>query len=438
MSSTKKNPDQAVPAVVVKSETSSLTSSTLSPNVQQQRWEEFRSNETSRRLKTVVKKEGGQEAAAAAAAAAAAGRASFVAIKNEYRKRKRSDDDDEEEEEEVTFVGKRHRREVEFHRREMDSDLGFAGKYAKEGNRRLMEVRIESAEKHAASAGAPNDAAFRARVSAIRGRLTDERPFHLREMDAALECAGEYAAEGNRRFMEVRINRATRHAANAGVLNDAFRARVAAIRGRLSGERAFHLRKLDSDLDYASKYAREGNRRFMEVRIAGATTHAASAGVLNAVFNLRVAAIRGHLQDERSFHLREMECDLGYAGKYAKEGDRLFMEVRIEGAAVHAGWAGVLNDAFHARVAAIRGQLTGENLASLVKTDCKPKKKSPSKARRVVSTSTSVTAEPLASRAAENGDSTEEVIVEQHKDIHQIVKERVEKATANGDVVDLS
>ena len=61
-------------------------------------------------------------------------------------KRKRSDND------QVQFIAKRPRKEIDFHLREMEKDLGWALIYAKEGNKRAMESSLDGAKTRAVSA----------------------------------------------------------------------------------------------------------------------------------------------------------------------------------------------------------------------------------------------------------------------------------------------
>jgi hypothetical protein len=124
---------------------------------------------------------------------------------------------------------KRQKTERDFHLRTMEEKLEHACNYAKKGNRDMMDYVLGEARKHAEEAGASN-AAFHARVSKIRCSLKPERDFHLRTMEEKLERACKYAKEGNRDMMDYVLGEARKHAEEAGASNAAFHTRVSKIR----------------------------------------------------------------------------------------------------------------------------------------------------------------------------------------------------------------
>ncbi len=105
--------------------------------------------------------------------------------------------------------------EKQFYKQEMENALKDALKYAKEGGRSLMEFCLRQAKDHAVGAGTSDMSDFHRRESNIREQLQDEEQFYKQEMENALKDALKYAKEGNRSLMEFCLRQAKEHASSS-------------------------------------------------------------------------------------------------------------------------------------------------------------------------------------------------------------------------------
>lgn len=325
-----------------------------------------------------------------------------------------------------------------------------------------------SRKRRSAGGSGGSDAA-----AANNKRATREVDFHRRKVEDRLRDATRYAKEGNRGLMDYSIEQATSHRDQALLSAEVFEQRIASIRGLLGDEKGYHARRLESKLQQAARYAGEGNRKLMEFSIGQSKEHREPAGMSADAFEQRIASIRGLFGDEKIFHARQLDSKLQEAARYAGEGDRSLMEHCIRAAMEHAGGAGVSGAASGERVAKIRAELDGGSGGD-VKAEAKGKRKKnevqptrhvvrggrrhdpsasppPSSSRAASGSAAAVAAAAAATNqqsddggenrgadANNNSNNSQEVVVEKQMSLEQILQKKKEDAEASGDAVDLS
>lgn len=103
--------------------------------------------------------------------------------------------------------------------REMESDLEAAERFAKKGNRELMEFCIQQSKDNMekANAGAAVKEKVGLKIDAILSSITpdSEYNYHLSEVEYRLKSAEQYARDGNCDLMEFCIQSANEHAEKA-------------------------------------------------------------------------------------------------------------------------------------------------------------------------------------------------------------------------------
>ena len=102
-----------------------------------------------------------------------------------------------------------------YHLSAMEKVLARALKSAKGGNLKLTESRLGRAKEHATNATSSAMPEFERQAQNIRRELRDEKDFHLRTMEKLLVGALKSAVDGNKKIMESRLERAKVHADSA-------------------------------------------------------------------------------------------------------------------------------------------------------------------------------------------------------------------------------
>ena len=146
-----------------------------------------------------------------------------TAVKQEHRKRKYEDVEDVTD---AVINAKRQKKDREFHLKEMESKFQSAERCARQGNRFMLDLYVESASAHGKNTGV-EVATINARVSKIQALLGNEHNYHLKEMESEFQSAERYARQGNRKMLDLYVERASKHATAVGLY---IAARVAAVR----------------------------------------------------------------------------------------------------------------------------------------------------------------------------------------------------------------
>jgi hypothetical protein len=208
-----------------------------------------------------------------------------TAVKQEHRKRKYEDVEDVTD---AVINAKRQKKDREFHLKEMESKFQSAERCARQGNRFMLDLYVESASAHGKNTGV-EVATINARVSKIQALLGNEHNYYLKEMESKFQSAERYARQGNRFMLDYYVESASVHGKNAGVEVATINARVSKIQALLGNEHNYHLKEMESEFQSAERYARQGNRKMLDLYVERASKHATAVGLYIAA---RVAAVR--------------------------------------------------------------------------------------------------------------------------------------------------
>lgn len=315
----------------------------------------------------------------------------FLLGKNGSTKRSRSENDRGQ------FSSKRPREENTGFRylREFESNLDRAMEYANEGDRIFMNLRLDMAKENAVEANVMQ--LYERQATKVRKSLSkNERPFHLRELEHNLERAMEYAKEGDKCFMDLRLDAAKKNAIEVGAIHT-YEKRLLEILEQYKNEVDFHLRGLVENLERAMEYAKEGNRSLMELRLSTAKNCAIAAGAIDA-YEKQSLQVRESFKNEKEFHQREVESNLERAMQYARDGDKTFMKLRLNAAQEHAKSAGY--------------QEIGTRQAEILSV-CNTK---------------------IVSKETEEAD----ILIEKELDVGEVIAKRIDEATSKGEVIDIT
>jgi len=275
--------------------------------------------------------------------------------------------------------------------------------YAKQGDRSFMELRLDMAKGNALEVDGAM-LAYGRRSLEVRKHLRNEKSFHLHELETNLERAMEYAKEGDKCFMELRLDMAKKSAVEAGKIHN-YKKRSLEIRKHLRSEIDFHLCELERNLERAVEYAKEGNRSFMELRLNMAKGNAIATNAIDT-YASRSLEIRKSLKNEKEFHLREIDSNLERAMQYAKKGDVCFMKLRLDAAHELAKSAGYRD--------------IGKKHAEIQSIFCEKNKNLD------------------AHQNPEISSKETDIIVEKELNVEQVISKRIEEAASKGEVITIS
>mmetsp|Transcript_16092 Transcript_16092/g.24320 ORF Transcript_16092/g.24320 Transcript_16092/m.24320 type:complete len:317 (-) Transcript_16092:19-969(-) len=315
----------------------------------------------------------------------------FLLGKNGSKKRSRSENDRGQ------FLKRPREENMGFrHLGEFESNLDRAMEYATEGDRIFMNLRLEMAKENAIEANAMQ--LYESQATEVRKSLSkNEKPFHLRELERNLERAMEYAKEGDKCFMDLRLDAAKKNAIEVGAIHT-YEKRLLEIHEHYkNNEVDFHLRSLVENLERAMEYAKEGNRCLMDLRLNTAKNSAIAAGAIDA-YEKQSLQVRESFKNEKEFHQREVESNLERAMQYAKDGDKTFMKLRLHAAQEHAKSVGY--------------QEIGTRQAE-IQSVCNTK---------------------IASKETEEAD----ILIEKELDVGEVIAKRIDEATSKGEVIDIT
>jgi hypothetical protein len=177
----------------------------------------------------------------------------------------------------------------------VESELKEAERYAKEGNRLMMEYYIQKANKlmSKTTVSAPKENSHLMKIEEIRSSLSPqlERNFYLSKTESELNKAERGAKKGDRFTMEVYIEVAKQHMSEAkasGARKETYLKKIKEIRSSMSPqlERSYHLNRMESELEDADRHAKQGKRSLMEDCIREANYHSEKAERISQKLNL--------------------------------------------------------------------------------------------------------------------------------------------------------
>ena len=194
-------------------------------------------------------------------------------------------------ENEVEFGVKSPRKEIDFLHAQMEEKLREATKYAKEGNRSLMEYSLSQAKKYA------------------------ETKRQVGDVERIIE---EIFEEGNRSSMECRLLSIVKETTERANLMRLYEKRANEVEQQMGDEMSYVFGEIQAAIKDATKYAKEGHGSRMERELSSAK---ADLDKITKLFEKRASAIKQQLVRGKAYYLSRMEYWLEQAYQNAIYGD---------------------------------------------------------------------------------------------------------------------